>query len=113
MIHLLDELTLDAGDVKHVLALLDEELLPGRAEPVPQLVNRWVSPPVVVPGVATTLWLLWQVPDVMAYYRMRGNPGSTPEVWPKVDRFCSSRRRHILTDAGTMLPMPGEVAHAV
>lgn len=63
MIHLLDELTLDAGDLQQVLHLLDEELLPGRAQPLPQLLNRWVSPPVVVPGVPSTLWLLWQLPD--------------------------------------------------
>ncbi|MDA8485070.1 MULTISPECIES: hypothetical protein [Pseudomonas] len=112
MIHLLDELTLDASDVKQVLALLDEELLPGRAEPVPHLLNRWVSPPVVVPGVSTTLWLLWQVPDPPAYYRMRGNPGSTPAVWPKLDRLCRQRQRHILTDAEAVLPLPGEFDHA-
>ncbi|WP_044871244.1 hypothetical protein [Pseudomonas sp. LFM046] len=112
MIHLLDELTLDASDVKHVLRLLDEELLPGRAEPFPHLLNRWVSPPVVVPGVPTTLWLLWQLPDVPAYYRMRGNPGSTPEVWPKLDRLCRERRRHILTAAEAVLPTPEDTDHA-
>ncbi|SEJ54464.1 hypothetical protein SAMN05216201_110164 [Pseudomonas linyingensis] len=111
MIHLLDELTLDAGELKQVLHLLDEELLPGRAEPLPQLLNRWVSPPVVVPGVPSTLWLLWQLPDTPAYYSMRGNPGSTPAVWPKLDRLCQRRRRHVLVDAQTPLALPGELSH--
>lgn len=111
MIHLLDELTLAAGDLQQVLQLLDEELLPGRAEPLPQLLNRWVSPPVVVPGVPNTLWLLWQLPDAPAYYRMRGNPGSTPAVWPKLDRLCQRRRRHILVDAATPLEQPGEFSN--
>ena len=113
MIHLLDEITLDASQVPRVLALLDDEYLPGLPEPLPVLLNRWVSPPVVVPEVPTTLWLLWQLPDVPAYYRMRANPGATPALWLKLDRLCQQRRRHILAGADGPLPMAGELDHAV
>lgn len=113
MIYLLDEITLDASEVPRVLALIDDEYLPGLPELLPVLLNRWVSPPVVVPDVPTTLWLLWQLPDVPSYYRMRANPGASSVVWPKLDRLCRYRRRHILTGADCLLPVSGELNHVV
>lgn len=108
MIHILDEIELAAEHVPTVLALLEQRYLPG----LPQrhtltLAQRWVSPPVSLPGRPNTLWLLWQVTDELGYYTMRGTAG--PEVaafWQEVDALCSGRRRHVLTDATQLLPQP-------
>jgi hypothetical protein len=114
MIHILDEIVLQAQQVPTVLQWLEQRYLPG----LPQrrtltLLNRWVSPPVAVADTENTLWLLWLVPDAMSYYLMRGTAG--PEVaafWRDVDALCRQRRRHVLGDAQQPLPQPVEQNHA-
>jgi hypothetical protein len=114
MIHILDEIVLDAAQVPVVLQWLDERYLPGLpARRTLSLCNRWVSPPVAVPDQPNTLWLLWQVADAAGYYGMRGTAG--PEVaafWQAVDKLCHQRRRHVLNDAGLPLPQPLEDSDA-
>jgi hypothetical protein len=118
-VHILDEIELTAAQIPTVLQWLEQRYLPG----LPQrqaltLLNRWVSPPVDVPGHNNTLWLLWQVPDAMIYYLMRGTAGpEVAEFWHSVDAICKHRRRHILNDATQPLPQPlastrGEKNHA-
>jgi len=116
MIHILDEIVLDAPEqAATVLRWLDERYLPGLpARRTLTLAQRWVSPPVAVPGTALTLWLLWQVPDAYGYYGMRGTAGPEVEAfWRDVDQLCASRRRHILGDAAQPLPQPLENADAL
>ncbi|GAB3625919.1 hypothetical protein PTE30175_01083 [Pandoraea terrae] len=113
MIHVLDEIVVDAKHISAVLSLLQEHYLGTSAARGLTLLNRWVSPPVGVPDAPNTLWLLWQLPGVMAYYGMRGAAG--PEViafWSAVDGLCHRRCRHVLTDADQPLPVPMECSDA-
>lgn len=112
MIHILDEIVLTADDERKVLALLESRYLPSlQMRPTLSLLNRWVSPPVLVPDHPVTLWLLWQVESEMGYYAMRGTAGAeVAEFWARVDAICHSRRRHVMTDAGNPLPRPLEAS---
>jgi len=99
-IHVLDEIVLDADRLPAVLALLDERYLPGCTPRGLSLLNRWVSPPVAVPDAPNTLWLLWQVPGVYAYYGMRSLAGAdVRDFWSAIDTLCRLRRRHVMTRA--------------
>ena len=112
MIHILDEIVLAADDELKVLALLESHYLPGlSSRPTLSLLNRWISPPVAVPGQPNTLWLLWQVESELGYYAMRGTAGAeVAEFWARIDAICQSRHRHVLTDAGAALPRPLEAS---
>lgn len=113
MIHILDQIELEAAQVPAVLALLEANYLPGIGARGLSLLQRWVSPPVALPDRATTLWLLWQVPDAAAYYGMRGTAG--PEViefWRAVDAISHRRQRHVMADAQQPLPALPEVSDA-
>jgi hypothetical protein len=112
MIHILDEIVLAADDEHQVLALLESLYLPGlKSRPTLSLLNRWMSPPVLIPGQPNTLWLLWQVESELGYYAMRGTAGAeVAEFWARVDAICQSRRRHVLTDAGATLARPLEAS---
>jgi hypothetical protein len=97
MIHVLDEIVVNAEHVPAVLTLLQEH----------HLSNRWVSPPVAIPDERNTLWLLWQLPGVLAYYGMRAAAGlEVIEFWSAVDQLAHRRRRHVLTGADHPLPEP-------
>ncbi|MCY1557703.1 hypothetical protein D9M68_945750 [compost metagenome] len=62
----------------------------------------------VVPGQPNTLWLLWQVADVPAYYAMRSSAGAEVRAfWDLVEADCGQRRRHVLGAAD----QPLESAH--
>lgn len=112
MIRILDEITLDAEHIDTVMQNLAELYLPSCGERGLSLEQRWVSPPVAVPGQANTLWLLWQVPDVWGYYGMRSRLGpQAMQFWARVDGLCLSRRRHVLGDAGQPLEHQGGLSH--
>lgn len=108
MIHILDEIELAAERIPTVLTLLEQRYLPGLPSRYTlTLSQRWVSPPVAIPGRPTTLWLLWQVTDEMGYYTMRGTAGPEVEAfWQEVDGLCEQRRRHVLAPAEQPLPQP-------
>ncbi|MGH8808074.1 MAG: hypothetical protein ACREX0_09370 [Noviherbaspirillum sp.] len=96
-----------------VLALLHERYLPGIGARGLTLLNRWVSPPVAIDGEPNTLWLLWQLPSVRAYYGMRSSAGAEVlEFWSAVDGLCRQRRRHVLAGADQPLPQAMECDHA-
>ncbi|WP_342246694.1 hypothetical protein [Pseudomonas sp. OTU5201] len=107
MIHILDEIPLVAGRVAQVLEALDRLYLPACSGRGLTLEQRWVSPPVVVPGQPNTLWLLWRVADVPAYYAMRSAAGAEVRAfWDLVEEGGSCRRRHVLGSADHPLEAP-------
>ncbi|WP_446901643.1 hypothetical protein [Burkholderia sp. YIM B11467] len=113
MIQIVDEITLAPERIPDVLALLRDRYLPGHAARGLTAAGRWVSPPVAVPGQASTLWLTWQVDDAPAYYRIRAlTDGDVVAFWVAVDGLCDARRRHVMTDADAPLPALTEVDHA-
>jgi len=114
MIHVLDEILLSAEHVPTVLTLLQKRDLSDSPARGITLLNRWVSPPVAIPGEPNTLWLLWQLPNVFAYYGMRAATGlEVIEFWSAVDQLAQRRRRHVLTNADQPLPQPMESTDAV
>ena len=88
MIRILDEIPLAADRIAPVLEALDRLYLPACAARGLALEQRWVSPPVAVPGQCNILWLLWQVADVPAYYAMRSATGAEARAfWDQVERI--------------------------
>lgn len=113
MIRILDEILLAPEHIPSLLALLDQRYLPQAATRGLTLQQRWVSPPVAVPGELNRLWLLWQVPDVWGYYAMRLGAGAeVREFWAAVDERGRHLHRHVLGDADQPLAQP-EAAHHV
>jgi ABC-type uncharacterized transport system permease subunit len=107
VIHILDEIPLAAARLAPVLEALERLYLPACAARGLTLEQRWVSPPVVVPGQMNTIWLLWQVADVWAYYAMRSAAGDEVRAfWDLVEADCDGRRRHVLGPAGHPLEAP-------
>lgn len=107
MIHILDEIPLAPARVASVLEALEQLYLPACAARGLTLAQRWVSPPVMVPGRTNTLWLLWQVSDVWAYYAMRSSAGAEVRAfWDLVESEGLGRRRHVLGPAEQSLEAP-------
>ncbi|MCY1278226.1 hypothetical protein FXN65_05730 [Metapseudomonas lalkuanensis] len=107
MIHILDEIPLAPARLAPVLEALDQLYLPACAARGLTLERRWVSPPVEIPGQVNTLWLLWQVADVWAYYAMRSGAGEEVRAfWDQVESHGEGRRRHVLGPAGLPLEAP-------
>jgi hypothetical protein len=112
MIQILDEILLDAEHLPALLTLLDQRYLPNAGPRGLTLQQRWVSPPVAVPGESNRLWLLWQVPDVWGYYGMRLGAGTEVlAFWAAVDKLCEHRKRHVLGDADQPLARPEVAQH--
>ena len=111
MIQILDEILLAPEHIPTLLALLEQRYLPQAVVRGLTLQQRWVSPPVAVPGELSRLWLLWQVPDVWGYYAMRLGAGAeVREFWAAVDECSQHRHRHVLGAADQPLAKP-EAAH--
>lgn len=111
-VQLLDQIVIDPARLPDLLVLL-EQWLPECGARGMTMQQRWVSPPVAVPGQPNTLWLLWQVPSLWAYYGLHTSGGErTVAFWSAVDALALSRQRHLLGDAGVPLAWPQEHDHA-
>ncbi|WP_166360253.1 hypothetical protein [Pseudomonas akapageensis] len=112
MIQILDEILLAPEHIPAVLTLLDERYLPQAGARGLTLQQRWVSPPVAVPGELNRLWLLWQVPDVWGYYGMRLGAGAeVHEFWAAVKELGQHIARHVLGDADQPQALPEATHH--
>lgn len=114
-LHLLDEFVVEPAQLPALRQQLAERYLPGAYQRGLVLAGEWVSPPVVVPGETQTLWLLWRLPDVGAWWQMRFQAGADPDVaafWTALAPRCHARRRHTLVAAGSALPQVLEPDHA-
>lgn len=113
MIRLLDELVVDAEQLAPLRELLAAAYFPGAQARGMQLAAQWVSPPLALADAPNTLWLLWQLPDLGAWWAMRAQAARDPAVtalWQQVDALCQSRRRHVLAEADA--PLLQELRHA-
>lgn len=112
MIGILDQIEVAADRLAAVQQLVDASYTPGAIARGMTLASTWVSPPVATPGAANTLWVLWQVPDIGAWWGMRSRAGfdpTLPAYWAEVDKLCSRRDRHYLVDGKSTAtqPLPG------
>lgn len=105
MISILDEIQLPADALTDVLQLVNADYLDAALERGLSPAGQWVSPPVVIADQPNTLWLQWQVSDVMSYYGSRAmQTEAVTAFWEKVDAIAIARRRHVRVAANTDLP---------
>ena len=70
-----------------------------------QLVHAWVTPPVEVSGESNQVIHVWALPDVAAFWAMRGRAGADPGVaawWQETERYALRRERCFLS--GEVVP---------
>jgi len=115
MIRLLDEIEVEAAQLPALRRLLADHYRPGAATRGMRLEAEWVSPPLALQDASNTLWLLWQLADLGAWWSMRAQAAVDPAVaalWQQVDGLCRTRRRHTLGEADAALSLPREAPHA-
>jgi hypothetical protein len=101
MIGILDQIEVPAEQLTALQNLFTERYLPGAKLRGMNLARNWIAPPVAVPGLPNTLWILWELPDIGAWWNMRARAGSDPAIvayWAEVDKLCVKRERHYLID---------------
>jgi hypothetical protein len=101
MIGVLDQIEIDADKLAALQLLIGERYVPGALARGMKLARSWIAPPVATALVPNTLWVLWELPDIGAWWGMRARAGADPETveyWAAVDRLCNKRERHYLID---------------
>jgi hypothetical protein len=101
MIGILDQIEIQSANVPALLKLIEEQYLPGALGRGMTRRNSWISPPAALTNAPNTMWVMWEVPDVAAWWNMRFQSGADPSVgryWAEVDRLCTERQRHYLID---------------
>jgi len=113
MIGILDQIEVSATQLTTVQNLFAERYLPGAKARGMSLARSWIAPPVAVSAAPNTLWVLWELPDIGAWWGMRARAGADPALvtfWAEVDRRCVKRDRHYLIDndlqSANVLPAP-------
>ena len=98
----LDRLFVPPGELARCRRLVSESYLPGARERGMTLEGSWVAPPLELSDADTHLVLLWSLPDVAAFWSMRGRAGADPGVaafWAEIDALVTRRERRFLADA--------------
>jgi len=94
-----DRIVVPPGRLAAVSALLGERYLAGASARGLALVGSWITPPAELPGRDTELVLLWSLPDLAAFWRMRA-AGSADAglaaLWGEVDALAVRRARRFL-----------------
>lgn len=101
MIGILDQIDVHPDNINALLSLIETQYLPGAINRGMSLRSTWISPPVALTNATNSLWVMWEVPDVGAWWNMRFQSGADPSVasyWKAVDELCVSRQRHYLGD---------------
>ena len=94
-----DRIRVPSGRLEAVRTLLSERYLAGAAKRGLTLVGSWIAPPAELPGHDTELLLLWSLPDLAAFWSMRGAVAADPAVaalWGRVDALAVCRERRLL-----------------
>jgi hypothetical protein len=98
-VHILDTVTLANDRVAHWLGRFHDHYLPGARTRGMRLDRVWRTPS---GRGATTVHILWTLPEIRAFYAMRGAAASDPNVaafWAATDGLASSRERRALHPA--------------
>lgn len=94
-----DRIVVAHGRLAALRTLLGERYLPGAAARGLALVGSWIAPPAELEGRDTELVLLWSLPDLAAFWRMRAAGSADPELaalWGEVDALAVRRDRRLL-----------------
>src|SRR5689334_10151172 len=101
MTGILDQFDIPPANLGPLLSLIESDYLPGATRRGMTQRSTWISPPVARSDATNTLWVMWEVADVGAWWNMRFQSGADPSVaayWRSADDLCSSRQRHYLID---------------
>jgi hypothetical protein len=95
-VHILDHVTLTNPQVAVWLGRFHDHYLPGALRRGMLLDRVWRSP---AGRDATTVHILWTLPNIRAFYAMRGAAGADPSVaafWAATDGYALDRGRRAL-----------------
>ena len=94
-----DRIVVSAGGLAALRALLGERYLAGAERRGLTLVGSWLAPPAELPGHDSELVLVWSLPDLAAFWRMRAAGSADPglaALWSEVDALAVRRERRLL-----------------
>ena len=101
MVHVLDLLAVAPGHLDEVRRRVRDDYGLVMTELDVQLVHTWMSPAVELVDRPTELLLLWEVPDVAAFWRARRIAAEDARVltfWDAVTPLLAGRERKLLCD---------------
>jgi hypothetical protein len=106
-IYILDRITLQPGKLDEYRERLASLYLPGARQRGMELVGSWITPPLELDDTCNELVLLWSLRDTAAFWMMRGQAMTDPEVaswWEASDRLTVKRERRLMTSAEILEP---------
>ena len=103
-----DVLRVEPGRIDDVLRRVRDEYEPLMQELDMALAHTWIAPAVEVVDRPTELLLLWALPDVAGFWRMRTAAAGDPRVrafWHGIEPLVAGRERKLMCDPedGTVL----------
>jgi hypothetical protein len=102
VIWLLDRYQVKPGRLGELQSGFESRYLPGARRRGLTLVGRWLTPPLELAEQGNELLVLWSLPDLAAFWKMRAESGRDPEVatwWREADTLVVSRERRFLDAA--------------
>jgi hypothetical protein len=109
MIGVLDQIEVNADNLAALQLLIGERYAPAAAARGMKLARSWIAPPVTTSMAPNTVWVLWELADIGAWWGMRARAGADPETvayWAAIDKLCNKRERHYLIDGAPAAAMP-------
>jgi hypothetical protein len=101
VIHVLDVLSVVSGHVDDVRRQVHDVYAPLMADLDMQLAHTWIAPAVELDDRPTELLVLWELPDVPAFWRMRATAARDPRVlgfWEGIAPVLAGRERKLMCD---------------
>jgi len=101
MIHVLDVLRVEPGRLDDVLRRVRDEYEPLMRERDMALAHTWIAPAVELADRPTELLLVWALPDVAGFWRMRTTAAGDARVlafWDGVEPLLVGRERRLMCD---------------
>jgi len=94
-----DRIQVPSGRLGELRALLGARYRTGAEARGLTLVGSWIAPPAELPDRDSELLLLWSLPDLAAFWSMRGAAAADPAVaalWSEIDAIAVRRERRLL-----------------
>ena len=101
VIHVLDVLAVAPGRLGDVRRRVHDEYAPLMAALEMRLAATWIAPAVELDDRPTELLLLWHLPDVPTFWRMRTTAAADTRValfWDEVMPMLTDRERKLMCD---------------
>jgi hypothetical protein len=105
VIYVLDELSIRPGQLDEVRRRIHEGYAPAAADRGMTLAHCWMDPAVELLDRSTDLLVVWEVPDLAAYWASAISGRRDPAVvafWEDLQPLLTRRRRRIMVDQPVM-----------